>query len=427
MAISILTACTTVNSIPGPLPSLTPTALSLSGVDSQNVDLSEPIEPGTLAMIAVFTNPDLNALRAGERVAGTQVFAAGLYPDPTFSLGLDVPLNGTGLVTALSLGLGYDFATLVRRPSAFRAARINLEKVRYDIAWAEWLTGEQARLLAVRVAHLRHIKTLTAQLRYYTDDELARAFRASSRGDLSPASLESRRLAAADAADRDRNVELQLRDAELNLNRLLGIDPLERLLISEQNRHPQSLPSAHALFVSAEHARADLAALLANYRGSLVSIDAARLGVYPLPTLGINAARDTGNLKTLGPNISFTLPLWNRGRGDLAVAKANQVQLRADYFARLEQVRADIAAAWTALDITQQQRADINNEITPLIFQANATDRAAQRGDLSLSLAQASRIAFLDNLFVEATLALAVAEFEIALEISAGQPLEAIR
>lgn len=58
--------------------------------------------------------------------------------------------------------------------------------------------------------------------------------------------------------------------------------------------------------------------------------------------------------------------------------------------------------------------------------QAEANDRAAARGDISVSTANAARMTLLDKQITEATLALAVAEYEIALEISAGQALEAI-
>ena len=423
----LLTGCATTGSIPDPLPSATESGLTLKvAAGSQDVDLSEPLGPDALAVIAVFTNPDLKALRARAGVAEAQVFAAGLYPDPTFSLGFDVPLNGTGLVPALGAGLGYDFAALARRPSTLRAARADQERLQYDIVWAEWLTGEQARLLAARVSHLRRIKTQTEALRRYADDELQRALRAASRGDLPPASLETRRLAATDAADRNRTVELQLRSAELDLNRVLGIDPAETLSIEAPAASAKPLPSVQSIFMSAQTVRADLAALRAGYQGSAATIDAARLGAYPLPALGINAARDTGKLNTLGPNVSFTLPIWNRGQGNLAIAKAGQAQLRADYAARVESVRADIASARAAAEITRAQRADVTRDIAPLVQQAEANDRAAARGDISISTANAAHMTLLDKQITEAVLALAVAEYEIVLEISAGQPLEAI-
>lgn len=394
---------------------------------TQAIDLSQPLSVDSLAAIAVYTNPDLIALRAGEGVAEAQVFAAGLFPDPSFSFGLDDPLNGVDVSSALLIGLGIDFAALARRPAALRGAQADLDAVRLDIAWSEWLTGEQARLLAVRVAHLRQIKTLTAQLQQLASTELDRNLRAASRGDVSAASLEASRLAAADAADRDRSVELQLRTAELDLNLLLGIEPSQQLRLATPPALVEALPSEQALYQCALATRADLAGLRAAYEGSQAALEAAALGRYPLPTLDINAGRDTSRVKTIGPGISFALPLWNRGQGELAVVSASQAQLRADYSARLTAIRGDVATALASLHITQQQRADVARELVPLQPQVEANDRAAARGDLSPAAANTARMTLLDKQVVEAALSESLAELEIALEVSVGRPLESIQ
>ena len=426
-SVFLLGGCASEPSSPQPLPSPPPQAATLKAIAAtQSIDLSRPLDASSLAAIAVFANPDLVALRAGEGVADAQVFAAGLYPDPTFTLGFDVPLNGNDTTTAFGLGVGFDFAALARRPSAMRSAEANLETLRLDIAWSEWLTGEQARLLAIRVAHLRGIRSLTSQLRVLADEDLSRSLRAVSRGDLSNSTLEASRLAAADAADRERNSELQLRSAELALNRLLGLDPAEQLVLAPAQGPIGTVPADEILFSHAVASRADLAALRSAYEGSSAAVDAAKLGRYPLPSMDINAARDTSDIKTLGPSVTFALPLWNRGRGDVAVASANQAQLRADYIARLATIRADIAAASAGLEVTRLQSADVARELLPLAPQVEASARAAARGDLSLAAANAARMTLLDKQIVEASLALSIAELELALEISVGRSLENI-
>ena len=265
----LLSACASAPGAPAQLPPAPLQGLSLqSAAATRNIDLSQPLSGSSLAAIAVFTNPDLVALRAGEGVADAQVFAAGLYPDPTFFLGLDSPLNGTDTTTAFALGIGFDFAALARRPSALRGAQANLDSVRLDIAWSEWLTGENARLLAARVAHLHQIKSLTSQLRALADDDAQRALAAVSRGDLPAAALDTSRLAAADAADRDRSAQLQLRSAELELNRLLGLDPAEQLILAPPLTPPVGRYTDRDLLQEAVAARTDLAALRAAYEGS---------------------------------------------------------------------------------------------------------------------------------------------------------------
>ncbi|MEZ5571223.1 MAG: hypothetical protein R3E64_04290 [Halioglobus sp.] len=312
----LLQACAQVPVEPQPLPPAAPLAAPLADVAAtQNIDLSLPLSADALAAIAVYSNPDLNALRVAQGVAEAQVFAAGLFPDPTFTFGLDAPLNGDKVSSALFLGLGMDFAALAGRPAAMRGAQANLESVRFDIAWSEWLTGEQARLLALRIAYLRQIRALTAQLRTLADAEVEHSLHAAVRGDVPESALQGRRLAAADAADRDRSAQLQLRTAELELNRLLGIAPQEQLQLAAPPQPTEQLLSLQALYQLAVSTRTDLMALRAAYEGSQAAVDAAQLGRYPLPTLDINAARDTSRIKTLGPGITFTLPLESRARG----------------------------------------------------------------------------------------------------------------
>jgi outer membrane protein, heavy metal efflux system len=419
-------ACALPRPAPEPLPSPPSRGLTLAAaVATQSIALDEPLSGEALAAIAVLTNPDLSALRSREKVAEAQVFATGLYPDPSFSAGLDKALDGQGLVTALAASLGLDFAALIRRPAARRQARAGLETVRLDVLWSEWLTGEQARLLAVRVAHLEKIKGLTGELRQLAEEELARALRAVLRGDLTATELGARRLAASDASARDRSAESQLATARLDLNRLLGLDPAETVRIAAPPESLSTIPPPDVLFRSAVGARTDLSALRAAFEGSESALDAALLSRYPLPALAVNAARDTGGLKTFGPSVSFILPAWNRGTGEVAVEGANRAQLAAEYAARLEAIRADIAIAVSTLEITRQQRDDVEREIDPLVPRAAATERAAERGDLSLSAAVTTRMALIDKQIVAADLAQSVAELEIALEIACGQPLEA--
>lgn len=183
--------------------------------------LAEIADLEQIAMIAVLNNPELRAFRAREGVATAQVFAAGLLPDPTISIGADFPLDATGAVTGGSSSFGLDLLALMRRPRERVAAEVARDAIRDDIAWAEWLTAEQARLLAVRIDGLRTLEELTDRLRILTHDQLQRALLAAGRGDLPGSGLESYRLAAADAIDRYQAAELRLSAAEFSLNRLL--------------------------------------------------------------------------------------------------------------------------------------------------------------------------------------------------------------
>lgn len=388
------------------------------------VDITHPLSAYDLASIAIMSNPDLKVVRAQEGLAGAQLFAAGLLPDPTLSLGADFPINGVNTVIALTSSLGLDLAALSTRPARVDAAKANAASVRQDVLWTEWLTRQNAKLLATRISWLEGIKLKTTSYRQIADQDLDRAIAAAARGDIAAIEVDARRLAAADASDRDRSAENQLAAARLDLNRLLGIAPDEIIRLQAPSATEADMPAAESLFRTALDARADLQGLregLAAANAGRAVADASR---FPLPGISLNAGRDTGNLRTLGPAVSFTLPVWNRARGDQAVAQTNLQVLEAQYQARAETVRADIGAALTAVSIARRQRADVVQDLAGISDQADRAEIAARRGDVSETSAAATRLAALDKEILADSLALAAAESAIALETAIGRPMD---
>ena len=151
----------------------------------------------------------------------------------------------------------------------------------------------------------------------------------------------------------------------------------------------------------------------------------AVLDQFPTLDLSINGARDTGGNATLGPSVAFTLPLWNRNRGGIAIERATRAALQAEYEARLFQTRAQIAAAVEALRILGRQRAAILRDLPALERFAAANRRAADRGDLALATAITAEQALRDKQILLAQAERDIAEQMIALELLTGTPQEA--
>ena len=80
-----------------------------------------------------------------------------------------------------------------------------------------------------------------------------------------------------------------------------------------------------------------------GYDSQKAAVRKAMMDAFPSLQLTVGRARDTANNQTIDPAVNFTLPLFNRNRGGIAVAKATRAQLRAEYAARLFAARADIA------------------------------------------------------------------------------------
>lgn len=425
--VGVLTACTTAPAAYSP-PEISPTGTSLSqlSADADAAARAGPLSTNDLSMIAVLGNPDLQAMRAEAGLADAQIFAAGLLPDPTIGLGFDAPLNGANEVLAIAGSLGLDLAGLSSRPARGEAAKAQAAKVRKDIVWAEWLTHQNAKLLASRISWLGDIRNKTVEYRKVADEDLERTLRAASRGDVAAVEVDARRLTAADAADRDRTAENQLAIARLDLNRLLGIAPGETVLVQPHETYSAVPPSTVDLFAHAIAVRADMQGLRDGLEAASAGVAVADASRFPLPAISLNAARDTGNIRTLGPAVSFTLPIWNRARGDIAVAKADLGVLEAQYKARAEMVRADIGAAASALSIARKQRADVVDGLAGIADQADRAAASADRGDISETTAAATRLAALDKEILADTLALAAVEAAVALETAVGAPLDSI-
>lgn len=385
----------------------------------ETIDLSKPLTPNALGILAVLLNPDLKALRAKNGVTDAQAFAAGLLPDPSFQASFDKILSGPDTFNGLGAQIGFDLNQLRTRAATRAASNASKRQVRLDLAWAEWQAAGQARLLGIRVLALTDQLTI-ARASAVTAQRLFEATsRAAGRGDISGADLDSRRQALVDASSKARVAEHDLIAARSDLNKQLGLPPDLVLKIAPATE-PRIPPPADQIVRSALVDRLDLQALRAGYDGAEAGLHVAVLEQFPNLSISLAGARDTANNWTLGPQVGFTLPLWNRNRGNIAIASATREQLKAEYEARLFQTRAEIDAAVAGLTSARRQRDDLSAQMPALERYAAATQRAAHRGDLSAATADAAAQSLRDRLLALSQLDQQIEEQSIALELLSG-------
>lgn len=389
----------------------------------QPIDLSRPLTFNEIAVITVLANPDLKAQRTKAGVTDAQAFAARLLPDPTAQLSFDKLISGPDMLNGFGGQLGFDLAQL-------RTARITREsgaaskaQVRLDLAWAEWQAASNAQVQAVRIVALERQLVFGRATLASAQSWLGRVQRAAGRGDVAGSDSDARRLALLDASDKVRTAERDLAAARLELNKLMGIPPDVVIAIAAPDP-PAIPPDAETLTVQAIGRRLDLAALRAGYGVGEADVHKAILQQFPNISLTLASARDTAGNLTLGPQLGFTLPLWNRNRGGIAIATATREQLRVEYEARLFQTRAEIAAAISGLAIVRKQRAELMAQLPALERYAAATERAGRRGDLSLSTAESAAQSLRDRRSALAALDQQAGEQTILLEQLSGGPSE---
>lgn len=383
------------------------------------LDLGKPLDQNGIAVLAVVANPDLRAQRTRAGVADAQAFAARLLPDPTVSLSADHIISGPDPLDNLVAQVATDLQALRTRSVARQNADAAARQVRLDLAWSEWQVAGQARIQMTRILALSHVDVLARISRDAAQSLLDRSLRAAGRGDISADQVQSARLAALTAADTQRITERDLGAARLELTKLIGLPPSALPRLAPSTLPPQPL-DATRLFAIAQTQRLDLQALQAGYASQEAAVHKAVLDQFPTLSLAITGTRDTGGNKLIGPSVGFTLPLWNRNRGGIAIERATRDMLKAEYEARLFQTRAEIAAAVDGLRIAWAQRGELVSQIPPLARVATASRRAADRGDLAPATAEAAEQVLRDKQVQLVQIDQAIAEQTIALELLTG-------
>lgn len=386
-----------------------------------DIDFSKPLSPEELAILAVVANPDLKAIRQKAGVADAQVLSAGLLPDPNLVFSFNKRMSGPDPFNAAAGQLIYELTALRDRRATRAAARASREQVRFDIAWQEWQTSEQAKLLAYRIIGLTSAVQIATAILADQQMVLSRVEKAAARGDINLNELETRRLLSGATAERLRQTQRDLTAAKFDLNRLLGWTPVTQFsIVGAAN---VSIPyDQETLFVQARASRLDLRALEAGYESQEATVRKAILDQFPSLQLTVNRAQDTAKNQTIGSAVNFVLPLWNRNRGGIASAEATRDQLRAEYATRIFTTRADIAALCGGLAIARVQREEIYRQIAPLERLTLASERALSHGDTTILAVSAVRQNLLDRKLAVATLDELIAEQTTALELDTGRP-----
>lgn len=373
----VLAACTTYTPAPLDDPTTAASAASAGGeplarlvvaaseidhplLEPVAIDLSDGLSPEEAAVLVVVANPDLRAARARRGVAEATILRAGLLPDPQLAATVERPHgNQPGTSTGNSVGLSWDLDPLFVRGAERASATAARDQVELDLAWEEWSIAQQAR------AQVFSALFLARQVELARDEEEALGSVVERLDKALDLHLVSRveALAAADALGTARgtriDLEGRLAKARLEVFRLLGAPAGTALAFTGNVERAAAgaagLAATGPAFIGIapeepsrwldglDERRLDLLALRAGYRSQEEAVRAAVLRQFPRINVGVNRARDTGAIVTLGPALSISLPLLDRNRGEIAVARATREQLRQEYEARGFAARADVA------------------------------------------------------------------------------------
>ncbi len=336
------------------------------------------------AIIAVLNNPDLQAERAKQKVAGAQLFAAGLLPDPQLTANLDFPTGDTiGTVNAWGLGLGYDIIPLITRQARIDAEQQVQNQVNLSLLWKEWQVMQQARSLAIRsTLELNRLELLhkTRELYLHRYDNSSKALKA---GDITLDVNGTDLTAVLDTCSQINKLEQAHNETRHQLSLVLGLAPnidLQFTLPPEPDL--LSREAVEKGLETIQQRRPDLLALQAGYRSQEAKVRTAILSQFPSLSIGISRTKDTGALYTTGFGISLNLPIFSGGKGAIAIERATREQLQQEYQARLSQTLTDVNRLLELQEIIDAQQALLKKYLPQLQIIVEKTREAYKNSDI---------------------------------------------
>ncbi len=345
-----------------------------------------PLDMDGVATLAVLDNPDLNTARAALRVSQAQAFAAGLLPDPQASFEADHPNDRVGPddpfhrypeFNEYNLQLSVDVLALLTHPAVRAGARADESQAQLNLLWQEWQTVAEARTLYVQQSLSAERRSFLAGAQQIYALAAQRSQRAQAAGNVTLEQSSADLAVLQDVSSRLGDAERSLLTAQQALRSLLGLRP--EVIVPLQALGSPLLPSraqVQSALALLPQRRPDLLALQSGYRAQEARVRVAVLSQFPDISVGFVKSRDNGDVHAIGGIVNLTLPLFNRGRGELAAQRTTRAQLHADYQARLDQAVGAVWQLWDEMGQLQQQLTDLQGQLPLLQRSVRQAERA---------------------------------------------------
>lgn len=337
-----------------------------------------------VATLAVLNNPDLYTARATLGVSRAQAFAAGLLPDPHFSFNAAHPTDRIAPndfrypeFNEYGLELDVDVLSLLTHPTVKAGTRGDLQQAQLNLLWQEWQTVAEARTLFVQQSLAAERQAFLARAEQIYALAAQRSQQALAERNVTLEQSSADLAVLQDVSGRLGDAQRSLLSAQQGLRSLLGVRadvplPLQPLGAPRIPTREQ----VQSALAQLPQRRPDLLALQAGYRAQEARVRLAVLSQFPDVSVGFTKARDDSDIHLLGGVVNLTLPLFNRGRGDVAVQTATRAQLRADYQARLDQASGAAWQLWQEMRQVSAQLDQLSAQVPRLQRDLEAAQRA---------------------------------------------------
>jgi cobalt-zinc-cadmium efflux system outer membrane protein len=323
------------------------------------LDERDGLSPDEAGVLAVLLNPALRAQRDRRALASAGVLGAGILPNPSLDTSLDLPSFGATESTTegFGTGLSIDLKDLITRNARIQKACASERSVDLEIAWAEWQAAGAAKTAVYKVIGTEGRVALARDVEKTLEGNRKLVGKAVDAGQLTELDLAAARTALHEARATRLELERMARDERLSLNRALGLPPEANVKLGGIDTLPEhlALPAEDRLLAGLDRRRLDLVALRLGYESQEAAVREAILAQFPSIQFGVNLARDTGRVGTVGVGLTIELPLFDRNQAAIASQRATRKALHDEYVARVFETRSDVAQLRNAVDSLASQ------------------------------------------------------------------------
>jgi outer membrane protein TolC len=214
-------------------------------------------------------------------------------------------------------------------------------------------------------------------------DRFERGRRALGQGNATLATVAPDLAAVSDTRKALFDLERDLDTHRHDLNALLGLAPevVVPLKIQLEVLQVDQKAVMRALNDLADR-RPDLIALQLGYRSQDEKFRAAIIGQFPALTFGPSYSRDTSDVRSVGPQITMDLPIFDRNQGNIAIEKSTREQLRAEFAARLSAAHSEVLASLATQRLLMRQLEEERAEMPVLKGFADQAESAMNQGNI---------------------------------------------
>ena len=371
------------------------------------------------------TDPRLARLAAEIEAARAQVVIAGVRSNPRLAIDREVPyVDGSGVPTNyLRVELPLDISG--RRGLRVAAAEAEVRGKTAEVGLARFeLVASGLRVFDETAYARMYLEILTAE-RASLVRAVDIARQRAKAGDVSGYEVQRFELELAGYDDRIASAQIELRRARVRLGTLAGRAGTE-LDAGSTLPLPAALPPLEGLLAKAVVERGDHRAATLRADAAARRIQAGGRGWVPLPSFTAGAmTAELGDRTGTGyvVGLAISLPIFDRGQGERAQAKADQQIARADARWLEVQIPASVRLAYETLTARIDQAGRLAPQLDRLDAVLLAAETAFREGNVGVVELLDARRAARDTRLRALELRLDVARAKLDLELALGHRL----